>query len=263
MKITSITIGIPKYSHLEPETANSIKELEKALAGKINVKVEEHVSACLPQARNSLMQKCLDNHSELFVGFDADTSFTPQQFAKAVDDFESHPEIEVMFSAYVPKGFEDVYGAGKFHSQFPGDIDENSFVKAEDQGVLEDINWAGSNFFILTADTIRKFKAEGFYSPRIERKDGSVKVIAEDIGFCCLLKELDIPFAVNTSVVMQNNFRPEETWIRERSRLVRITLPTIVVPTVLKSFEELSYKIATTLIESVKQQVAVQTYIEK
>ncbi len=260
MKITSITIGIPKYSHLEPETANSIKELEKALSGKINVKVEEHVSACLPQARNSLMQKCLDNQSELFVGFDADTSFTPQQFAKAVDDFESHPEIEVMFSAYIPKGFEDVYAAGKFHSQFPGDIDENSFVKAEDQGVLEDINWAGSNFFILTADTIRKFKAEGFYSPRVERKDGSVKVIAEDIGFCILLKELNIPFAVNTSVVMGNNFRPEETWIKERSSLCRLTFPLEVVPTVIKSFDELKHKVAVPLIKSIKEQLQAQLY---
>lgn len=263
MKVTSITIGIPKYSHLEPETANSIKALEKALAGKIKIFVEEHVSACLPVARNSLMQKCLVNKSEIFVGFDADTSFTVEQFAKAVDNFEANPDVEVMFASYIPKGYTDVYGAGNFHSMSPGDIDTDAFVKAKDVGIVTDIDWAGSNFFITSATTIQKFEGEGFYSPRIRKKDGKMKVIAEDIGFCLLLKEMGISFALDTSVIMANNYRPEEVWVKERSRLVRLTLPMNVVPLILKSFEDLAHKVAVPLIQTVEHQVIAQTYIDK
>lgn len=258
--ISSITIGIPKYSHLEPETFNSIQALRQTVKGA-NLFLEQITSSCLPVGRNTLLKKCLENKSEIFVGFDADISFTPEQFLKAVAVFlEVNNFIDVLFCSYEPKGHSDIHCAGKFHEGFSGDVNKNAYVPKSAKGLIYDIDWAGSGFFIIGAETIRELEGELFCSPRITTHEGKSRVIPEDVGACVLLKELGFRIALDADNVMQHHVRPEEHWIKTREDVKRLTLPDHTVAHLINSLMQLPNNADVEVLRSIKLQIEQQNY---
>jgi len=245
-KIVSVLIGTPYHSRIEPDCSRCIAQLGGIPGFKFYT--SQVKGSNIHILRNKLYKELLETECDLFLGVDADTAFTPQNFLQL---YKQHTEknLPLVFGVYSLKG-TNFLDAGKFKSGFPGEIGDR-FLQSS--GGLNKVDWTGMGFYIITRSLVEKIGSPWFDGPSYKRSDGSVDTAQDDISFCLRLKRRNEKILVDCDCKVEHLYRPDEI-----NGVASVALTQELWKDVISGVEHLSYKKAKAILTEMSLQLKPQ-----